>query len=250
MKAVVISLCCSCLLMLRLGVHAQSAAGTEQVIAELKKVQRDYHAHPLSFRVKYIYATEQVPGKALDSLSGRMEVSGANFHYWLDSTETIRNERYNIVLFKEDRIMYLAKPASVAATSDPLQLMQVALEKAGLSNCEVAVSGHYKVLRLFFKPGGQYRQMDMTVDTVSGYLRSMRYIVKTALLIDAPNADAVQQQGYDEYSVVQANFDQYRRLAEDPARFDERAFFYKEGDEYVTTKAYKDYKIFVGSPNL
>lgn len=250
MKAAVISICCFCLVILRLGANAQSVTGTEQLMSELKKVQRYYYAHPLSFRVKYTYATEQAPDKALDSLSGRMEVSGSNFHYWLDSTETIRNERYSIVLFKEDKIMYLAKPATNAATPDPMQLMQLTLENAGLSKCEVAVSGHNKMLRIFFKPGSQYRQMDMTIDTVSGYLQSMRYIVKTALLMEARDNDPAQLQGYDEYSVVQASFEQFRKIPEDPARFDERTFFYKDGDEYVTTQAYKDYKIFVGTPNL
>lgn len=250
MKPVVISICCICLALLRLTAYAQTAPGTEQLMAGLKKVQSYYYAHPLSFRVKYIYAAEQAPDKALDSLSGIMEVSGANFRYWLDSTETIRNDRYNIVLFKEDKIMYLAKPTNNAATPDPLQMMQAALEKAGLSKCEITVNGHNKMFSMFFKPGGQFRQMDLTIDTLSGYMQSMRYVVKTAMLMDTLGDDQAQLKGYDEYSVVQASFEQYRKIPEDPARFDEKNFFYKEGDEYVTTQAYKEYKIFVGSPNL
>jgi hypothetical protein len=250
MKPVVISICCACLALLQLTSRAQTAAGTEQLMAELKKVQSYYYAHPLSFRVKYIYAAENAPDKPLDSLSGRMEVSGSNFHYWLDSTETIRNDRYSIVLFKEDRIMYLAKPSANAAAPDPLQLMQAALEKAGLSNCEVTVSGRNKEFRMFFKPGAPYRQMDMTIDTLSGYMQSMRYVVKTAMLMEVQDSDQARLQGYDEYSIVQASFEHYRRIPDDPARFNEQTFFYKEGNEYVTTQAYKDYKIFVGTPNL
>lgn len=228
----------------------QSASGLEQVTAEMKKMKSFYEAHPLSFEIKYTYANEHDPARVLDSLSGRVEMSGASYHCWLDSVETIRNDRYNIVLFKEDRIMYLTSAATSAA-ANPLQMMQAALKQTGVSNCEVLYNGSNRVIRMFFREGAPYRQMEMTIDTTSGYLLNTRCIVKTALLMDpSDNSDTAPAGEYDEYAIVQARFEHYHPISANTAGFDERFFFYKDGGEFVTTPAYKEYKIFVGTPNL
>lgn len=252
MRPAVILLCCLGWTLLCLNAGAQSVTGLDQVMTEMKKMQSFYKAHPLSFDVKYTYAGEDAPEKILDSLSGRLEMSGDSYRCLLDSTETITNSRYSIMLFKEDKVMYLSKPASAATPgSDPLQLIQLAMERTGAKSCDVSRSGRNKVISIDFKEGGPYRQMEMTIDTLSGYLQSMRYVLKTALLMDASaDADAAAQQGYDEYAVVLATFSDYHIMPADPSRFNEHTFFYKEGNEFIATQAYKDYKLFVGTPNL
>lgn len=251
MRPAVILLCCLSLTLTRFSAVAQSVKGLDQVMVEMKKLQSFYKAQPLSFDVKYTYAGEGTPDKTLDSLNGHIEIAGDSYRCLLDSTETIRNNRYNIILFKEDRIMYLSKPTTAMTGTDPLQVIQAVMERSGAANCGISVKGRTKVIRIDFKAGGPYRQMEMTIDTLSGYLQSMRYIMKTALLVDAPDgADAAAEQGYDEYAVVQAAFSAYRKIPADPSRYNEHTFFYKEGNEFIATQAYKDYKLFVGTPNL
>ena len=248
MKRRIILLCCN-LVMMWHGLIAQSISNLEPVMTEMKDLQAFYNNHPLSFSVKYTYANEHDPGRVLDSLSGKIEMAGVNYRCWMDSTETIRNDRYNIVLFKEDKIMYLTKPAGVVA-ADPVQLIQATLEKTGVSSAEIQRQGNLKTVRLFFGAGKPYRQMEMTIDTLSGHLIEMYYIVKTALLMETPEGKEVAAQGYDEYALVRASFEQYLPLPVNPARFDEHVFFSKKGNEFNTTQAYKDYKLIVGSPNL
>jgi hypothetical protein len=251
MKPAVILLCCLSWMAPWFNADAQTLNGVDQLVTELKKVQAAYKAHPLSFDVKYTYAGDSAPDRALDSLSGRMEMAGDNYRCLIDSTETIRNSRYNITLFKEDKVMYVSKPSVVASGTDPLQVMRSAMQRSGAGECNILREGRNKIFRISFKEGSPYRKMEMTVDTTSGYITGMRYIVKTVLLMESQdNKEAAAQQGYDEYAVVQVSYSAYRKIPADLSRFNEHTYFRKEGSELLTTEAYNDYKLFVGTPNL
>jgi len=250
MKLINILLGCLGLMAMQQQAAAQTISNLDQVMTEMKKVQAFYKGHPLSFAVKYTYANEHVPGKALDSLQGKIEMSGAGYRCWLDSTETIHNDRYNIILFKEDKLMYLTKPAAGMTGTDPLQLLRTTLERTGVKSCGISGEGHNRTVQVVFSEGMPYRQMEMTIDTLSGRLLSMQYIIKTALLMEVPDNEEAARQGYEKYAVVKASFSQYRPLPADPSRFDEHTFFSKEGTVLKTTEAYKEYKLIVGSPNL
>jgi len=231
---------------------AQPNPEIDKVIAVMKELQTAYARKPVAFDIKYTYSNERSPEVILDSLHGKMEISGTDSRCLLANTETIHNSRYTILLFREDKIMYLAKGDSAGhGMTDPLQLVKTVLEKAGIASCEIADSSRFKMVRMRFRLGAPFRQMEMAVDTTTGHLSRMRYVVKTALLTGNTAGDeTLKAQGYDEYAIVQAFFDHYRGISPDPARFNEQAFFYREGNDFKVTQAYQDYKIFIGSPNL
>jgi hypothetical protein len=230
---------------------AQSNPEVDRAVAAMTELQATYAKRPLAFDVKYTYSNEHSPDVLLDSLYGKIEVSGTDSRCLLGNTETIHNSRYTILLFGEDKIMYLAKSGSTGYSTDPLQLIKTVLEKAGMAGCEVADSNQYKTIHLTFRQDVPFRQMLMTIDTTTGHLSMMRYVVKTALLTgNTADDEAVKEQGYDEYAIVQAVFDHYREVPPQPSRFSEQTFFYREGNDFKVTQAYRDYKIFIGSPNL
>jgi hypothetical protein len=231
-------------------VMAQSVKELEPAIEALKKAQVSLSEKPVSFDVRYIYANEHKPGEVLDSVTGRIEIAGNNYRCVMENTETVRNDRYNIVLFNDDQIIYLSKGVSQGAATDPLLMMQSVLKDAGAKNCQISSKGKYKTIRISFAPDAPCKQIEITLDTVSQRLSDMQYIVKTTQLTEAPGADAATPEGYDEYAVVKASFYNYSTTITDSSRFDERTFFYKEGDVFKAAEAYKNYKIFIGSPNL
>jgi len=250
-RLITILLCCWGIVAMQHKVVAQAPAVLDQVMAEMKKIQAFYNTQDLSFGIKYTYANEHEPGKVLDSLSGEVEMAGASYRYSLDNMETIRNERYSIILFKEDKVMYLAKPGKNESAANPMELMKAALERTGINSCEILRNGHFKTIRILFGENTPYRKMELTIDTLSGYLLTMQYIVKTAMLMDKSDEnDSTQITGYDEYAIVSTRFEHYRKMPADRSRFDEHTFFYREGEVLKTTKAYQDYSLFVGTPNL
>jgi hypothetical protein len=214
----------------------------------LKNLQLAFTAHPIAFDIKYLYSNEHTPEKVLDSLKGSIEMSGSDYHYQLDSTETIHNSKYSIVLFKEDKVMYLSGASEQVPTPDPLQSMQSILEKSGVTGCTVSNEKGKTIIRFVFAAGGPCKQMKIVADTVKNHLLSMEYILKTALLKDAQ--DDTEMEGYEEYALVSTTFYNYHDLQPDASRFDDKAFFYKESTEFKVMPAYEAYKIFVATPNL
>jgi hypothetical protein len=230
--------------------NAQEANDTAKLFAEMKTLQNVYQQKALSFDIRYTYASELHPDEVLDSLSGHADIAGNSYYYQLANTEMTANDKYIVTLFKEDKIMYLSKPVALNA-ADPLEQMRVSMKTAGVNRCSVAEKGTLKSIRVGFKEGGPYKELQMDFDKSSGYLISMRYVLKTSMLMEttgAANAEAPEE--YGEYAIVQSYYDNYKQLSKQQERFDNTQFFYKEGDEFKPTAAYSEYKIFVGSPGL
>ena len=96
---------------------------TDKAIQVFDALKQAYQiAQGVSFNVKYTYTNETRPNDVLDSLSGKFEISHDNYRYLLDSTETIHNNKYTIILFREDKIMYLTKP-SLAVSANPIEVI-------------------------------------------------------------------------------------------------------------------------------
>lgn len=232
--------------------HAQDNSNSENLLKEFKRLQENYgkdSSSILSFDVSYVYSDEKNPDKILDSLSGRMEVSQNNYRCILDSTETISNDKITIMLFKQDRVMYLTKRTKNSFGADPLALLDTFLTVTPDITCEIKSLRQEKILSLNFPDNNAYKKIEFTIDTARGYLTKAIYIVKTELLTDA-HAVSNNETEYSEYAKVESTFFNYKREKKNEALFDENTFFHKENGDYKTTDAYKDYQIFIATPNL
>ena len=83
----------------------QSQSKDDSVVNVINSCLKIFKAtRDMSFDVNYSYSNESTPTVILDSLSRKIQMHGAKYHFFLDSTETIRNEHYTIVLFLMDKI--------------------------------------------------------------------------------------------------------------------------------------------------
>jgi hypothetical protein len=228
----------------------QGLSDTAKLYTAIEKLQEVYKNRALSFDIRYTYASELHPAKVLDSLRGSMELVGSTFHYKLDNTETFSNAHYSIILFKEDKVMYLAKPVerNIGNPLPQLQLRQM-MGNSTVKSCTQLNKGNLEIFRISFDAESSCREMDITIEKSTGYLLSMKYIVKTELLMEAQGNRAPDPE-YGPYAIVQSDFHNYKLLKQDVVLFNEQDLFYKEGNAFKTTTAYSEYKIFVGSPNL
>jgi hypothetical protein len=231
----------ACLLFAGQSLMAQM--DTTRMFAVFNSMQAKYQSAPVSFNLNYTYTSVNNPDKVLDEVKGGIELSNGNYHYEMDNTEVFSNSRYNIILFKEDKLMYLAKATTLSAV-DPVQQLRTMIGTSVIQSCSVKGG----IITLTFAPGGNYKELQMVMNEKTGYLSSMRYVVKTTMLMDQPGATVDPQ--YGEYAIVKSSLDNYKTLTADSSRFNESNFFYKEGKEFKTTADYSDYKIFIGSPNL
>ncbi|NNV55041.1 hypothetical protein [Limnovirga soli] len=237
------------LMMQNKTIYAQT--GSEPVLQVFARLQQVYQNIPaLSFDVKYTYSNETKPAEILDSLSGKFEINQGNYHYLLDSTETIHNERYTIVLFREDKLLYLTKSSEEQKVNPVSTINDLLKNKEGLT-FDVSDKDKLTMLKIGYPPGKEYKSVELIIDTATGYLAKAVYIVQTKLLVDAQGAtDQTSLNQYDEYARVEVSFLNYNSNTVDTSIFDEKKIFFKEGKDFKTTAAYKEYKIFLGSLNL
>ncbi|SRR6266496_753084 len=238
----------SVLLQIHVLAQEQQTDKAIQVFDTLKQAYQN--ATGLSFDVKYTYTNETKPDNVLDSLSGKFEISQDNYRYLLDSTETIHNDKYTIILFREDKIMYLTKP-SLAVSANPIEAIGEFFKNNKDVSCQLNTAHNTKVLSIHYPPGMVYKQINLTIDTATGYLVKAEYIVQTKLLMETqPQDEQANQNQYDEYARVEADFSNYKIGSIDSNEFDENRFFQRDGKNFKTTDPYKTYKIFIGSSNL
>ncbi|WP_440135116.1 hypothetical protein [Chitinophaga sancti] len=232
------------------GLRAQELAGLNEAIGALKSITENGKSSSTGFDIKYIYTNESQPSVILDSIIGSVEISGNNMYCRMNGTEAIRNEKYSIVVFKEEQLL-LVGAARQDSAIDPLLSMQSIIVKSGAVSCNISVKGAVKTINIQFKQGALCKEMIMVVDTAKRQLRSLDYLVKSTMLVD-PSMQAEQQlpQGYDEYALVRSTYYNYHNPKQTEDRFKEDQYFFKEGKTFKPTAAYSNYKIVLATPNL
>lgn len=233
--------------------RAQGTTDSTAMLKMLVDMSKAYKsAGMLGYDVTYLYTTENEPFKSFDSLQGRIEMDSA--HYWcrLDNTESMSNDKYAVVLFKEDKLMYLSKASLFNRSNDPLQMLQRLSAVAGKASYEQTITGHYKTITIRFEQLAVCKQIEYTVDTKTGYLSRMVYVIPTEQLVDESARQSFDgaKEGYGKYARVEAVFSNYSKLPSVDSKFDEKFFFTKQGNEFVPASSFNDYKIFVASLNL
>jgi hypothetical protein len=238
------------LLFISHGVMALAQPGEkEKVIAELKQVSAKYKtAGFLSFEIMYRYADEKAPGRYLDSLKGSFKLNGDQYWYGMDETESIGNKEYMMMLFKEDKIMYLSKAASSVMSGNPVALIDSFILRNTDINCRFEEGKKQNRIILDFAGDGKYKRIEYRVDAGTHFLTGITCVVKSSELYDQSVRPAID--GGAEYALIEISFSGYQQKAFDESLFNMAKYFKKEGDEYITLPPYDSYKIFLGSPNL
>lgn len=242
-KLTVVVFCMACL------VQAYAQDTGKEAMAVMQKLAGIYKApEGLSFDVAYRYAAEETPGKYLDSLFGQMKLKDDKYWYRLDSTESVRTDTYLIMLFREDEVMYLAKPSAATATANPLAMIDNFFTNSKRITCHLTEDKAYRSVIIDFDGGGPYKRVEYRIDKHSGYLVNVISTVRAEQLYDASVRNLVE--GAASYAVVEAAFTNYRQGEPDSSLFDSNHYFRKEGNEYITAADFRQYKIFLGSPGF
>lgn len=232
-------------------VTAQVENDTTKLFQAMTDLQSMYKDRYVGFDLKYKYTSEADPQTVLDSVQGKMSFYGTRYCYQLENMEMLSNGTYNVVLFKDEKLMYIARASALIASIDPVAQVREMIRRSGATGYSLEENGREKKLHIHFVPNGPCREMDIVVNKKEQRVEEIRYVVKTEMLTQSPETAAGKvDPSYGAYAVVTASFEHYRALANDPVALDEHRYFFKEGDVLKTAPAYHEYKIFRGSPNL
>ena len=259
------------ILLLPIFVCAQTV-NEKEAIAACKKVSDAYRNQNIRFDVVYKYADMAHPAKVLDSIRGRIQLNGDKFYYDIDNMITVHNDECTITLFKDEKLMYLSKPAvrtdgkkmkrkqiktmdaifslmdSIALRTDSLQENK---DQDKSIQYQIAVTGKYKMLTIRFPKGAQFKNIDIYIDTVANRIIKSLYIVRSQQMLGIdPGTPLPSNAGVSEYAVVEANYINYSAKSLNTSLFDSQSYFIRAEQKIVPAEAYKAYKIVIGTPNF
>lgn len=234
------------------GVKSQYKISTQELIGELSSLQSQFRKpEGLGFDIKYVYTNETKPGVILDSLSGTFETINDKYHYVLDSTETVLAGKYCIMLFRNDKVMYVSKTPH-AELIDPLQTMDSVLSGIQNITCLEMISGKVKTIDIFFPQGLAYKRVSFAIDTMQNTLLHATYVLKTDLLIDPAlmTNDEQDRNRYDPFARIEVSYFNYRKSTPGASWINEQNYFSKDTHGWKISQQYQDYKLFIATPDL
>ena len=202
----------------------------------------------LSFDILYRYSDEKKPGIYMDSLRGSFKMDGQRYWYLLDSTEMVYTEKSVVILYRQDKLMYLSAPSAQSAAANPLVVLDSFLSKKEGIQYELSNAGGETTVTLRFGSGYTYKRVEYHIEDKTGLLRRMVSVVKSEQLYD-PSVRTAIAPG-ESYAVVETLFSNYREKGFDAGVFDTGRYFKKEGGNYTSIAPYDDYKIFLGKTGL
>jgi hypothetical protein len=241
-----------CLVGLPFRGQAQEEATIKATAAMHRLAEKYQQARLLSFDVLYRYAAEGKPGEYLDSLRGQCKVHGNRYWSALDNTESVYDGQLLVMLFKEDSIIYLAKPVAAAtpgSNASPVAMIDTFLLRNNGSQYTYTATPGEELITLSLPGTGPYKQITWQVNRKTGYLDKMTSLVRSDQLYD-PTVRAQVTDAASTYVVVETLYSNYRQGAFDESIFDLGKYVKKEGGTWITVAPYEKYKVFLGSTGL
>jgi len=223
----------------------------QQVLQLFEKMRQAYSdTGTVQFEVTYTYANESKPNKILDSAKGYMEIGQHGYYCKIDNTETIQTDSVAILLFHDDMVMYLSKKNPVQNFGgNPMVVLDSFLQQNSGLTVSVTTPGRYKNITLGLPPGYPYKKMAFIADTATSFISQISYTVKTEKLLE-DRGSGFDKSVYDDYALVVANFSGYKKGSAGGSKAEPSDYFIKNTDGIKTTEKYKDYSIFIATPNL
>ncbi|HEY9260471.1 hypothetical protein [Chitinophaga sp.] len=219
----------------------------DKAIELLNKSGKVFASGNMSMDVYYTYANEHQPDVLIDSLKGTIQLSGTNYRSELGNTLSVKNSRYSIIVFKEDKLLYVAGTgvADSTAGTSPVLLITTAIKQMGVKECNVTTHKDTTTIRFLFPENMTYRYMDIKMENRSGRIQEIQYVVKSTM-IDQENTGGIV---FEPYALVRTFFRYHDNVSVAASVFDEQQFFTRSANTLVPAAAYSNYEVFIGTPS-
>ena len=229
----------------------QAQEGQGRIKALLLKMQQAYQqASYLDFRLTYYYANQGLPDQPLDSLLGHVQMDKGRCRLVIDNTEMLVTDKYTIQVLRQEKMIYLSKPAH-SGLIDPVGMLDSVLAYMNGIQTDIKHKEGAETLTIHFPPGQQYTNITMTMDEKTGFLQHVTYHLQAAKLVGQEMIDRPGHPGlYKPEGQVDVFFTGYRSGGFGETIFDENKFVRKVEDKFEPSERFKDYHILLASTNL
>lgn len=231
------------------AISVQHAAAQQLKDAELKKAVAKMlaaYSQPqhLSFAVHYSYTHEATPGERIDSMNGQVRMHGTDYYYAMAGTKTIKKDTSFIILFGEDKLMYVTHLKNAAMYTQPISALDsFARSLDRIKHTTSRETQGTIAVQLFFPQGAPYKSLEFSIDETTGYVSRLVYH------IDNTTLDA---EGNDVYASdrIEARFTDYSLTPFDTDLFETSHYYTKVNGQLKVSPSFQEYTLFSGTPNL
>lgn len=233
--------------------NTKSVSGQQAAPSELTKLLLDLQSKykenkDLSMRVVYTYADEHHPDVVLDSSVASIDIDSNSYHCLVDSTDIYANDSFTVVLFKEEKIMYVSRTHLKSALYNPAIMLDSLMRMNKHPHAQIGETSSEKIIVLTFPEGAKYKNIKMMLDKESGFLTAIDYLLKTELLLDEDEMRVTDPRP-EGYAILKARFFKIQHK-QHTNTFSPETFFVKRQDRIYPTDDFKEYNVLVGSSGL
>ena len=225
---------------------AIAQTGKENAIQAMKDMAFKYRSVAyLSFDVHYYCFEEGASPKYVDSLNGQVKLHHDKYWYSLDSTESVMTDSgFVVTLFKEDKLMYLARSSRTSMAANPVMLLDSMLMSNKDISFNISTIGNDQVISLDLAPGASFKKIRYYINRNSGLLTKVQMLVRASELYDP--AVKERMNGEDKYVSIEALYTNYKTGLFNETVFCIGNYIKQVGKEYAPAAPYDSYKIFAG----
>jgi hypothetical protein len=207
-------------------------------LVELMNIQDVNRTTEYGWRV-YKYYLEDVDSVTVrDTMNFEFRYEQEKYSFKGGGVTQIQDLNYRITIYNADSTIYIEKPSALYKGFFQVDLFDTTLHQHYLDSISVSDSANIRKLTFLFKNEAPYIQYDITYDTSSYFLRSIKYKVRKE--IPPLAAIGYVPEKYLKIELVWANI--FVGISEpDPIRTDQ--YFTRQNGVFVPASGYTDYII-------
>ncbi|RXK85906.1 LolA family protein [Filimonas effusa] len=214
--------------------------------ALLLKIQA-FYASPAYLQFDMAYTYTGGTGKVIDSLYGHFYVSKNRYRVFLDSTETVANEKHLIQLFHKEKMMLVAnRPSGNVNTTSPAAFLDSLLLKDSAA-LTLSDMGKLQELKISLPPGSTYKSVTLRVNPKTGFIHQAVYEIKTE---EAPDDLKKNDTPAEDYAQVTVTYSNCSGEPFDTGIFEDARFIKQDVEELSPAADYAGYVIYNTTLNL
>lgn len=196
--------------------------------------------------MSYYYAAGSKPSAYLDSINAEYKIWKNNSWYRIDSTEALRNERLMVVVFRQDKLLYLSKPDKSFSPQSQFALLDSIADGRYPVSHEISKQGSLTCYSLKFLQPTIYKEMHFWIDRQGRITKTSQVINSLLLQANMKEVDTVSE----EWMLVELRFANYRTDDFAIKDFNISRYLEQVNGEWRPVSGFGNFNVFKAQPQL
>ena len=159
---------------------------TTNLMDEMTKIQA-YLETSVDLGFQAVYYLEDIDEVSVyDTMQASYQINGNKFHIFLDSIETIQNDKYLVSVYPNDSLVVVQDPVEPTRQILQVDVMDSTFQQLALSSITAVDSGSFRKLILHFDQDALYTNYELVYNSNSYQILYIKYSLRKDFDIEIP----------------------------------------------------------------